>query len=76
MVEFTGFISESNLMDFPLMGGVYKWSNHRTWYRLDGFLVTSEWKSHFSNVCDKSLTRLGSRYCTLRVRLLKDSVNT
>ncbi|KAK9015789.1 hypothetical protein V6N11_006883 [Hibiscus sabdariffa] len=44
------FINGANLIDLPLGGGSFTWSNHRdppTWIRLDRFLVSPQFTSTF-----------------------------
>lgn len=48
MKEFLDFISELGLLDIPLTGGQFAWSNNRasqTWSRIDQFLFGSCWES-------------------------------
>ena len=43
MIDFLDFISEHNLIDLPLEGGTFTWSNSRvaaSQYRLDRFLFS------------------------------------
>jgi hypothetical protein len=43
MMEFSDFIFEQGLMDLPLVGGLFAWSNNQespSWSRLDKFLVS------------------------------------
>lgn len=47
MTEFFEFIFELSLMDLPLMGDTFTWSKDHTWFKLDTFLVSSEWVSLF-----------------------------
>ena len=47
MHEFSNFISEHGLIDLPLEGGSFTWSNSRevvSRLRLDRFLVTPTWE--------------------------------
>lgn len=62
MIEFSEFITKSSLMDLPLIGGIDTWSNNHMWSRLDRFLESSDCESHFSNIYQKRLTRLGSNH--------------
>ncbi|KAG6650604.1 hypothetical protein CIPAW_06G055400 [Carya illinoinensis] len=55
MDEFSKFIFDLNLMDLPLVGGEYTWSNGLVWSKLDRFLVSPEWEAHFPEVCLKRL---------------------
>ena len=60
MGEFSDFISELGLMDIPLLGGGYTWSNRNTWSRLDRFLISPSWEIQYPDSCQKRLTRLCS----------------
>jgi hypothetical protein len=43
MLEFSDFISEQGLMDLPLVGGSFTWSNNQdiySWSRLDRFNIS------------------------------------
>ena len=58
MLDFSDFISEHNLIDFPLEGGNFTWSNSRavaSRSRLDRFLLSSNLEEHFPNICQKRL---------------------
>ncbi|GMJ01570.1 hypothetical protein HRI_003826200 [Hibiscus trionum] len=51
--SFRRFIQETELIDLPLVGGDFTWSNNRdppTWVRLDRFLVNSKFISTFQNL--------------------------
>ena len=53
MNDFSDFISELGLLDLPLEGGLFTWSNNREFpakSRIDRFLVSSEWADHFGLV--------------------------
>lgn len=60
MTEFLELIFYLTLVNIPLMGGAFTWSNNHIQSRLDGFLVSSEWKNHCPNVCQKRLSHLYS----------------
>ena len=54
MREFSDFISEQSLIDLPLEGGSFTWSNLQeveSKARLDSFLFSTNWKAKFPNVC-------------------------
>ena len=60
MRRFAKIFNELGLRDLPLQGGLFTWRggrNGRTMSRLDRFLVTYDWESHFSNVAHRSLPR-------------------
>ncbi|KAG6633254.1 hypothetical protein CIPAW_12G035100 [Carya illinoinensis] len=58
MSNFSDCIFDLGLVDLPLMGGAFTWSNNQPWSKLDRFLVSPEWESHYSEVCQKRLPRL------------------
>lgn len=62
MLSFSDFISDLELVDFPLMGCVLTWSNNQTWSRLHRFSVSPKWESHYLEVCQKRLPRLCSNH--------------
>jgi len=61
--EFSDFIAELGLMDFPLAGGVFTWSrtfDPPIWSRIDRFLVSPDWEDRFPVSSQKRLPRLYS----------------
>jgi hypothetical protein len=53
MMEFFDFIFDLDLMDLPLVGGTYTWSNNwesPSWSRIDRFLVSLAWEAQFPSV--------------------------
>ena len=63
MHQFSYFIFKHGLIDLPLEGGNFTWSNSRevvSRSRLDRFLVTTNWGAKFPSVCQKRLSRLVS----------------
>ena len=70
MIDFLDFISEQGLIDLPLEGGTFTWSNSRevaSHPRLDRFLLSSDWEEHFSNICQRQLQRLLSDHFPILV---------
>ena len=60
MRRFAHIIDELGLVDLPLQGGVFTWSeglNNQSWARLDRFLVSPSWLDHFSDVLQRRLPR-------------------
>ena len=50
MCQFSTFISEQSLVDLPLVGGTFTWSNSREVAfrsRLDRFLLSADWEENF-----------------------------
>ena len=65
MLDFSDFISDHNLTDFPLEGGTFTWSNSRavaSQSRLNRFLLSSDSEEHFPNIRQKRLHRLLSNH--------------
>ncbi len=63
MFEFSNFISDHGLLDIPLTGGVFTWSDNReisSMSRLDRFLFTADWNEGFVHISQKRLVRLSS----------------
>ena len=50
MLEFSDFISDKGLMDFPLEGGTFTWSNNGYWSKLDWFIVSPQWEVKYPNL--------------------------
>jgi hypothetical protein len=50
MEEFSEFIFEQRLVDIPLQGGQFTWSNNQVWSKIDRFLLFSEWEDHYPEV--------------------------
>ena len=61
MHDFSDFITEFGLMDIPLEGGMFTWSNNRKISAksiIDRFLFSLEWADHFGLVNQRRLPRL------------------
>jgi hypothetical protein len=61
MADFSDFISSCGLVDPPLEGGQYTWSNSReeeAMSRLDRFLFTPNWEDQFPSITQHRLPRL------------------
>jgi exonuclease III len=53
MFDFSDFINGSNLINLPLEGGMFTWSNggeNPSMSRIDRLLVSPNWEEHFPNV--------------------------
>ena len=53
MREFSDFILEQGLIDLPLEGGIFTWSNSRevsSKARLDRFLFSADWEDKFPTI--------------------------
>ena len=60
MRHFSEVIEELLLRDLPLAGGCFTWCggpNNGYSSRLDCFLVSKEWESHFNGLSQKLLPR-------------------
>ncbi|XP_042956371.1 uncharacterized protein LOC122292174 [Carya illinoinensis] len=60
MEEFSEFVFDLDLMDLPLLGGEFTWSNGRGWSRLDRFLVSPSWEVYFRELSQKMLPHVCS----------------
>ncbi|XP_042942615.1 uncharacterized protein LOC122276776 [Carya illinoinensis] len=60
MTEFSDCIFDLNLVDLPLVGGPFTWSNNQIYSRLDRFLISPDWECHYLEVSQKRLPRLCS----------------
>ena len=59
--EFSDFIMELGLIDIPLFGGNFAWSNNRelaSMSRIDRFLYTSDWETYFVTIRQKRTLRM------------------
>jgi hypothetical protein len=53
MMDFSDCNFELGLIDLPLVGRNFMWSNNRdspSWSRIDRFLVSLEWEAKFPNL--------------------------
>jgi len=62
MTEFLDFILEHGLMDLPLAGGSFTWSNLSSRSRLDRFLVSLDWEAKYPGLIQKRVPRLCSNH--------------
>ena len=63
MHAFSDFIMEQGLIDIPLLGGNFTWSNNReraTMSRFDRFLYTSDWETCFVTIYQKRILHVFS----------------
>ena len=61
MQEFSDFIADFGLLDTPLEGGKFTWSNNRevpAMSRLDRFLFSTEWADHFGLINQQRFPRV------------------
>jgi hypothetical protein len=71
VIAFDEFIAPA-LMDLPLSGRVFTWSNNRSWSQLERFLVSPEWELSYLGLMQKKLLRLCSDHAP--ILLLKGSL--
>jgi hypothetical protein len=60
MGDFSDFISKLGLLDLPLTGGSFTWSNNQvpsSMFRIDRFLVSPLWEEHFPDLLQRHLPR-------------------
>jgi hypothetical protein len=63
MLQFRELISDLGLIDIPLRGRRFTWSNARTdpsVAKLDRFLISAEWSSQFPNTSQATLPNSSS----------------
>ncbi|KAK2985871.1 hypothetical protein RJ640_009941 [Escallonia rubra] len=61
MVDFSFFVNDAGLLDLPLTGAKYTWTNNQRnpiMSRLDRFFISADWENHFKNVAQKALPRV------------------
>ena len=63
--NFFDFFSFNGLMDIPLKGGSYTWSNSLSGSRIDCFLFSSKWEEHYPNIHQKRLVRVLSDHFSI-----------
>uniref|UniRef100_A0A7N2MBQ8 Uncharacterized protein n=1 Tax=Quercus lobata TaxID=97700 RepID=A0A7N2MBQ8_QUELO len=70
MIDFSDFISKQGLIDLPMEGGTFTWSNSKevaSCSKLDKFLLSSDWEEHFPNIRQRQLQRLLSDHFPILV---------
>jgi hypothetical protein len=60
MADFSDFILKHGLMDLPLIGGSFTWSNLSSRSRIDRFLVSPVWEAKYPGLFQKRVPRLCS----------------
>ncbi|KAG6639907.1 hypothetical protein CIPAW_10G134600 [Carya illinoinensis] len=65
MEEFSEFVFDLDLMDLPLLGGEFTWSNGQGWSRLDRFLVSPSWEAYLPELSHKWLPSVCSDHFTI-----------
>jgi endonuclease/exonuclease/phosphatase family metal-dependent hydrolase len=68
MMELSDFIAEQGLVDIPLVGGQFTWSNNQEdeiWSRIDRFLISPSWEDHYPEVVQRRLSRVCSDHFPL-----------
>ncbi|KAL4184365.1 hypothetical protein AMTRI_Chr10g225250 [Amborella trichopoda] len=68
MRNFSEFISRNELIDIPLQGCQYTWSNHDTYpslSKLDRFLISINWEEQFPISLSMALPKFTSDHCPI-----------
>jgi hypothetical protein len=68
MMEFSDFIADQGLVDIPLVGGQFTWSNNQEdeiWSRIDRFLLSLSWEDYYPEVVQRRLPRVCSDHFPL-----------
>jgi hypothetical protein len=68
MMDFLDFILAQGLMDIPLVGSQFTWSNNQEneiWSRVDRFLFSPDWEDNYPEVAQRRLPRLLSNHFPL-----------
>jgi len=76
--EFTKLIFDQGLMNIPLVGGNFTWSNNEdppSWSKIDRFLLSLEWKAQFPKVSQRrgslGCYQITFHYCLIVVMYFK-----
>lgn len=70
METFFEFINENELIDLPLLGGKFTWSNNQervAMSRIDRFLLSKEWDEHFVGAISTALPKLISDHSPIKL---------
>lgn len=70
MARFSDFIVDNELIDLPLVGRKFTWTNNQAMAamsRIDRFLFSKEWEVHFSGVSQVALPRVISDHCPIKL---------
>ena len=65
MTDFFEFIFSFGLMDIPLEGGRFTWSNNRenaSMSRIDRFLYSEDWEDQFPTITQRRLPQILSNH--------------
>lgn len=71
MRDFSEIIGELELVDPPLLGGMFTWAkkeNQECSSRIDRFLFSVEWDEVFSNIKQSLLPRISSDHCPISLK--------
>ena len=58
MHDFSDFIFVHGLLDIPMAGGRYTWSNSISRSRIDCFIFSPNWEDHYPNMSQRRLARV------------------
>lgn len=70
METFFEFINENELIDLPLLGRKFTWSNNQervAMSRIDRFLLSKEWDEHFVGAISTALSTLISDHSPIKL---------
>lgn len=68
---FSEFVESNNLINLPIVGAQFTWSNLQEWpslSKLDRFMIFLEWEDYFSLNCVHALPRLGSDHIPILLK--------
>lgn len=69
MARFSNFIVDNELIDLPLVGRKFTWTNNQAMAamsRIDRFLFSKEWEVHFSGVSRVATPRFILDRCPIK----------
>lgn len=70
MSSFSNFINAQELVDLPLVGRRFNWTNHQeraAMSKIDRFLLSKDWEVYFPGVIQHALPRMVSDHFPLKL---------